>query len=464
MRKFLIICMSGLFVSAINPPGNESFADAASGGVTINWVVLVKIGCISAPLSLALLFPISLDLILFVLRLMLPLILLASYGILTGVWSAAPGYSLSRSISQLLLFVSVAVLIAGYWQSYRRDIRQVILRDIALALTIIILPFAVLGALGVDAVWRAVFPGGATVYRLGGDILPPNILGAATAIHVILLWSLWLRRGVSRLVRTWAVVLLVSDLYVLVYSGSRGATISMVAAVGVGVLIQVVSSPLDRMARVRAAILCLAGGVVVFVLVAAGDVIERALGVSVDLVSRDGDSAELTTLTGRTELWGMLLDAPPIALLIGNGFGTLGPNGSVSVWTISTYHAHNGYLQILAGCGVIGVGLLVWFLGRLVRALRSAHTSVASRNDDDVNRTCLIVILVILISNCVESSIGTQIVPQTCVLLVVGVALLYDFRPNRAPLTTPQYLRHAPTGWKPGGGAGCGAESTSATP
>jgi O-antigen ligase len=93
-----------------------------------------------------------------------------------------------------------------------------------------------------------------------------------------------------------------------------------------------------------------------------------------------GDSEEqLSSFSGRTELWAVIgrdfLRSP----LLGHGYFVTTQNGSTDVWgEPNNLSAHNLPLQILATTGIIGTGLFLYGIGSLFFVLGRA---LVERND-----------------------------------------------------------------------------------
>ncbi|AMJ62548.1 O-antigen ligase family protein [Bosea sp. PAMC 26642] len=79
------------------------------------------------------------------------------------------------------------------------------------------------------------------------------------------------------------------------------------------------------------------------------------------LVSRSGDSEEITSATGRTRIWPVVIDLWYRSPIIGWGFSSaqhilpIHPD-----LFLAAAHAHNVYLEILFSTGIIGFGLFIW--------------------------------------------------------------------------------------------------------
>jgi len=78
---------------------------------------------------------------------------------------------------------------------------------------------------------------------------------------------------------------------------------------------------------------------------------------------------------GRTQIWKTLWSEVPDHLVVGHGPGTAAAR-SASLADID--QPHNDYLRILYDFGILGFGLLTWFVVRSTRALRRAAKRVAT--------------------------------------------------------------------------------------
>lgn len=143
----------------------------------------------------------------------------------------------------------------------------------------------------------------------------------------------------------------------------------------------------------------------------------------VGLVGRD------LTLTGRTDIWGLSLDALAQQPFIGYGYGTFwheaGPIQGRRIvallyWPVP--NAHNGLLDVALDVGLAGVVLAVLLVGGLlVRGVRETR-----RGQMDVGVLRLSIGLLVLVSNLAESSF----LQENAFLTVVFVAALAAREPD----------------------------------
>jgi O-antigen ligase len=123
-------------------------------------------------------------------------------------------------------------------------------------------------------------------------------------------------------------------------------------------------------------------------------------------VARSGDSSEITSVTGRTEIWYTVLKLVELQPLTGYGYAStvfILPQ-HVNDIGFPTSHAHNLILQLLFTTGWIGVTLFVLtIIGLIIRA---------SINQD---RTTFCMIAFVLLNGVTESS-GFTTLANICTL------------------------------------------------
>ena len=126
----------------------------------------------------------------------------------------------------------------------------------------------------------------------------------------------------------------------------------------------------DTAARFRRTVLTLSGVIVVMVAIAAA-------AAAFDLVGYVERRSDLVTLTGRTQIWDITLQAWHDNVLFGYGPEIWGADRQREFHMFYVGHAHNQVVQTLGEAGVVGLALLLVYLATLVAtALRQF---VASR-------------------------------------------------------------------------------------
>lgn len=142
------------------------------------------------------------------------------------------------------------------------------------------------------------------------------------------------------------------------------------------------------------------------------------------------------SLTGRTEIWHLVLGLTPNKLL-GTGFQSfwLGPRLE-KMWSIYWWHpneAHNGYIETYINLGWVGVVLLAVLLVfgymRLVSAVR---------RQQDASTLCLAYFVVAIIYNCTEAAYKP--LNPVWIFLLLGIILVSE-RAIRSNTKQPLRLR-----------------------
>lgn len=292
-------------------------------------------------------------------------------------WSSAPAISLQRALA-LAGTTAFAVWLASTYTL------EMLVRRIAVAGAF---------ALASSAVFVVAFPDigvstGATEGAWKGVFAHKNALGRiATLVGIT---SLYLALSRSRQQWLWWCMTAAAAIMGL---GANSLT-SLIIAV-IAVLAVPVGGLAARHSQARALMVLVIFGLAAGSITLASDVlpsITAALG-------RD------TTLTGRTELWGLVFSSAEERAWFGHGFaafwlGWTGP--SQSIWSQLRWqppHAHNGFLDVLLNLGVVGLAV---FGGALLRALHSA-TRLALRPGYAINRWAWAFLLLFTGLNMAES-------------------------------------------------------------
>ncbi|MCG8649709.1 MAG: O-antigen ligase family protein [Pirellulales bacterium] len=86
-------------------------------------------------------------------------------------------------------------------------------------------------------------------------------------------------------------------------------------------------------------------------------------------ISRSGNADEIYSMTGRVDLWEFCLEKVGDSPLLGFGYGCQRMVIEDHFW--QTQHAHNLWINVMLGTGVVGcVGLLAVFVSQLLRLFR----------------------------------------------------------------------------------------------
>lgn len=387
--------------------GHPSWAAGERGQVLLGSAVF-KSCALASPIITWLFFHHNIQLTLLMtirqLKFIIPLICLGLWGVISTVWSPVPSLSFMRSSSLLLVLMSIIALHAVCQRAnvYENLVAKIIIYTGGLCLFILIwggreYPFTFVR-------WDG---------RLGGFIIPPNTLGAMAAMIAGLcvffrssnFWEFSARLTVF-----------CSAISVVVWTFSRAAIISSMVALcstfALGLVFD--SVKFRRTALTRTAFLLLF--LCTLVLVASiyySDIIS--------ILSRGDRIDNLETASSRTILWNIALrQLTWVAGLLGFGYCAIGESGFVRLSSqVITDHAHNGYLQVLLGTGLVGCMFLYLFLLRLFRLVVSSW-----RQGAPSRKSTTFLFLFFILNNLSESSIGYQIYPQLVYLLIFASSQL----------------------------------------
>lgn len=283
-----------------------------------------------------------------------PTALLAGYGLwclLGSAWSATPLYTAGAALAWLGLW-TVAVVLATALTPRQGALALGAALAVAMAGSLALLALAPALALTPMDNGR--------LLRLSGLFASPNNLGRAAALLLLLgaVAAPGLRRGPALAVGLVAGVLGGACLLLSDNRGSMGA----LALAGVVALLG------RRLAALAALGLVAACGVL---LLAVAPGLADAVGA---LVSRSGQLDEVTTLTGRTEIWAASWRLIEQAPLLGHGFASsreLLPAAWNDGYGWTTTSAHNLWLQAWLTTGAVGLVLVLGAQGAwLWQALR----------------------------------------------------------------------------------------------
>jgi len=310
-------------------------------------------------------------------RVLAPLTVLLGVLTTSTLWSIEWGRTLNQSLQMALATLAVVLLASGL--------------RVERVLTALVTAGAVAVVLSVVAAVSDWEFSTDRKGRLTGVFYNRNALGLVAAVLAVsaVLW--WGQRRDSVRVRATAVVLLASALVVWSRSGSATAMIAAVASV-LAASWMVAWKRGSLVARRRL-------GWLAFVVGAVGVVGVLARGVVAEWIGRDA------TFTGRTSTWGVVVDAWQRRPVGGFGFfaGWFDPEVRAGLERIDFNHweAHNGYLEVLMGAGVVGGLALVWLLVVVVRA-------VWRRRDHEWAPTWLAMVVFALVSNVGETNIAAN--------------------------------------------------------
>jgi exopolysaccharide production protein ExoQ len=321
------------------------------------------------------------------------LFLLIAYMLLSILWSDIPYISFKRWVRELGTVVMALVLLTE--RNPRQAVHSVLRRSVY-----ILIPFSLL-LIKYFPVYGVAYGQWFGDRRWLGVTVDKNGLGRLCLISsFFLIWTFivrWRKRDI--LYSRWQLFADITVLLIALYlfKGPPGAyPATATGALVVAVFSLFVLLLLEKWHMRLPATLPIMVVTAFFVLGYVTPIVGGAtVGDFSDLFGRDA------TLTGRTDIWARLLPWHEQSPIIGYGFGSFWtPSMQEAVYGIR--EAHNGYLEVCLGIGVIGLLLTAMFLLSFVRKV---HSTLA--HDYDWASLCLCFLLITLVHNITESSIDS---------------------------------------------------------
>jgi exopolysaccharide production protein ExoQ len=272
----------------------------------------------------------------------LPSISLLAFGVwavFTATYSVTPLYSAAAGLAFLGLWVIATTLAVSTTQR----------------LGLLVITLALLTGMAISLVLYFAVPDsvivpteGGTVLRFSGIFGSPNGTGRAAALALLTSLMLCYLLPRRQAVLLMAVVLTLSAAC-LYLSGSRASSLALVLGATVVLL---------HRRPWLSAIVVVGTGCAALVLFFMPDLrLELAA-----MISRTGSISEVTTFTGRTQIWAFVMQKIADAPLIGYGFASTREvitTGYFTMWGWTTTSAHNLWLQVWITTGLIGLVLIV---------------------------------------------------------------------------------------------------------
>jgi O-antigen ligase len=298
------------------------------------------------------------------------LALYVAFAALSIGWAADPGVAV-RALATLVQLLLLGILMADVVRE-PADIQRTV--D-AMLVGSLLLAVAVLWEIPADGLKRATF-------TFGPTSINPNFLGGMLALPAVAALGLGRMRGPWG---WWRLATVVPITLALFLTGSRGATIALVAGV-------LVVGALRR--RIGLGVVVL--GVAVTLLLPA--IVPDAV---LDKLLTRYSSAEEDRLSGRMDIWRVALVMAEDKPLQGTGYGgfqdafyrymltaPVDPHFA-RMHSRGNRASHNIYLGTLAELGIVGLGILVVALWTHGRALWRARLAALRRRDETMARLTL---------------------------------------------------------------------------
>jgi exopolysaccharide production protein ExoQ len=324
-------------------------------------------------------------------------------------WSVDPETSARRALA-LTAFTAIAcwLVVAYEPAALLRRLSWVLMAQLTLSLIL---------ALGLPR--YAYMPDG---HLLRGIFLHKNVLGQVLVFATVLCLLGWELRFLRRTTALGlGLVVLLAGM-----AGSASATL-LVAFV---LVLRFVPRILALPGLAATAVMLLLGAIVGAALPTGVLLLEPLL----DLLGRD------MTFTGRTDLWAYAARMVELRPWLGYGYATFFDLPSVATYVTdmlkwSSPNAHNGYLEVALGLGLVGLALVTFFLlGGVAAALRSLVTAGRHRGERVAASFSLLYLAVYLTRNLVESDLMTQ--AQLSWTLAVVAVLLARHKVGTTPISS----------------------------
>jgi exopolysaccharide production protein ExoQ len=317
------------------------------------------------------------------------LIVLIGYCFLSTIWSPYPVVTIKHSI-QLVGLVLVGIAVAPPVGGKQEMLRTLLVT--LMLLLVISMPVSLLiPSIGVD-------------YELGGawqGILPQkNAMGAISGLCVML----WLKEGSNNTIpRVICFLAILFSAFMLVMA--KSSTAILVTAIGSAFYLllrrRILAGESDGIRMLLIAFVAVLAGLHFFYVFEARLPDPDEVIAPITALFHKG-----TDLTGRTDIWYLVLQEIARHPLQGIGYGAfwLG-QGSPSQYIIDALHwiplqAHNGYLDIVNELGLIGLTIVLlvfsWHIWQLARLMRVDREEAAIH---------WAIFLLILVSNSSESEL-----------------------------------------------------------
>lgn len=297
-------------------------------------------------------------------RLNAPLFLLLGYALLSCLWSQEPIVSLRRWIR---LVLEIIVIVAAISE-----------RDRLMAVTKLLERYAVF-ALPLSIVLIKYFPDMAVRWDSTGNsamwtgvTLHKNSLGVGLAASILyFVWKWVVRRDFTR----WKTDLLLCFLacYIMFNPEAKGSSTSILSLIPAVAVVLLLGWRRHRPTSIRPFFYLTILAVLILNLGAKALFGGGLLELVTQLSGRD------MTFTGRTYIWQAVREEAGKNPIFGTGYGAFWIGSRLDrlharYLVNDIYQAHNGFLEIYANLGIIGLLLLIMFLiTSFDRAIRSLH-------------------------------------------------------------------------------------------
>jgi len=322
-----------------------------------------------------------------------PLMLFGLWTLATCIWSPIKSISLGHATEAFMLgLLSIAT---GIVYRSELDLEQ-ILRQMVLIITVLMV---ILLALNVEEIKAGLRP---------MNFMQPNNLAGVAAIGLLtLLLSrlLWNWRWTHTLM--WPSGLICGAAIFIAQSRSCLIVTSIIALPVLWAMYKKHLVPFG---------LVVAGFVAAFLPYSAS--ISKAPETVMSYIMRGQSAEDAYTVSGRTEVWDIAFKSFSESPLFGHGYYSMTSTGTMYVWGAERWQtAHNIYLHVLTGTGLMGYALLIW---ALLYVLQPAWIYV--RRTGPERKLAVFILLLVawyLCLGCFELSFAGPVDPEVVLFFIV---------------------------------------------
>lgn len=273
-----------------------------------------------------------------VLRRCLPLLVFAAWTIATSLWSPIRAITVSHAVEALML--ALLSIVTGIACRTGHDL-EVILCNVVLMASVLLFGVLVMNA---DLIAHGA--------RLSNYMQPNNAAGIAGCSLITLLVSrmFWRWRWTDKLL--WPAGLILGT---ALFAAQSRSVLIVTSLVVLPLLWSMRAGNLAVVAAAAAGFLALAWPY--------SQTISHLPQSIESYLMRGQQIEDALTVSGRTELWDIAIPSFLEAPLFGHGYFSMTNTGRMFVWGAERWQtAHNVYLHVLTGTGLMGFFLLAWAL------------------------------------------------------------------------------------------------------
>ncbi len=352
-----------------------------------------------------------------ILRMAAPLICFVAWAGLSVLWSPLRTFSFGQ-VMGLTVLVLLTIVTAYVCRS--RDSAVYLAHHLALVLFAYSLSVVLLSIFSADA---------AGLNRLSDEgVFHPTNIGATASLGIV--FSVCLMAFSSWRWATFLTIAIPFHATAIVFANNR---LSVFLAVIISCLAMLLRG--NRFyATALAGCMALAG----FIYVVADpsmQLVESKINQSTDFFQRGQKSSEITSFSGREEMWNAVIESYWESPIIGHGYFVTSKSGELNVWRSRRNHtAHNLVLQVLVSTGAIGTAFIAFFVFSM--AVRWIKLAVILRCPSWILPTSLIMTLWYASWSVLNESFLGPLQPESVLFFVLlGMFMSIPLQPRQVDVS-----------------------------